>query len=145
MALISCFIDLIDGLGSESNVVYECKRFMRSGDKNGWALLGEMSKEDCVDSSFEVEDSDLNELNEEDDDVIEVGSESNAKVKKKTLKSKVWKFFDILLLGPDKKLRSKSKSSWWVVSKSDLWVMSKSGSIVFVGHVVLTRNPSKSC
>ncbi|PON68041.1 Zinc finger, BED-type [Parasponia andersonii] len=68
-----------------------------------------MSKEDCVDSSFEVEDGDLNELNEEDDDVKEVGSKSNTKVKKKTLNSRVWKFFDILPLGPNKKLRSKCK------------------------------------
>lgn len=42
MALISWFIDLIDGLGSESNVVYECRRNMLSGDKNGWALIGEV-------------------------------------------------------------------------------------------------------
>ncbi|PON79182.1 hypothetical protein PanWU01x14_012980 [Parasponia andersonii] len=94
-------------------------------------LTRQMSKEDCVDSSFEVKDGDLNELNEEDDDVTEVGSESNAKVKKKTLKSKVWKFFDILPLGPDKKLRSKCKN----VDKISLSRVHQSGPNRVAGHV----------
>ena len=51
-------------------------------------------------------------MDEEDDDMIEVGSANYAKVRKKTLKSKVCKFFDILPLVPDKKLRSKCKKCW---------------------------------
>ncbi|PON39221.1 hypothetical protein TorRG33x02_343290, partial [Trema orientale] len=71
-----------------------------------------MSKHDCVASSYEDEDGHVNRLNEEDDDMIEVGSANYAKVRKKTLKSKVCKFFDILPLVPDKKLRSKCKKCW---------------------------------
>ncbi|GMN51277.1 hypothetical protein TIFTF001_020440 [Ficus carica] len=45
-----------------------------------------------------------------DEDVIELqGSDPNQPLKKKRLKSKVWELFDILPLGPDKKLKSACK------------------------------------
>ena len=47
------------------------------------------------------------QLNE---DVIELeGSDLNKPLKKKRLKSKVWEFFNVLPLGPDKKLKSVCK------------------------------------
>ncbi|GMN40388.1 hypothetical protein TIFTF001_009621 [Ficus carica] len=45
-----------------------------------------------------------------DEDVIRLeGSDLNKPLKKKRLKSKVWDFFDVLPLGPDKKLKSACK------------------------------------
>ncbi|GMN31285.1 hypothetical protein TIFTF001_050726 [Ficus carica] len=45
-----------------------------------------------------------------DEDVIELErSDPNQPSKKKRLKSKVWEFFDVLPLGPDKKLKSACK------------------------------------
>ncbi|GMN51150.1 hypothetical protein TIFTF001_020297 [Ficus carica] len=66
---------------------------------------------DRVDLEAQSENIDLeNAVNVDtklDEDVIELGgSDIDKSLKKKRLKSKVWEFFDVLPLGPDKKLKS---------------------------------------
>ncbi|GMN66981.1 hypothetical protein TIFTF001_036047 [Ficus carica] len=69
---------------------------------------------DHVDLEAQSENIDLeNAINvdiELDEDMIKLeGSDLNKLLKKKRLKSKVWEFFDVLLLGPYKKLKSAYK------------------------------------
>ncbi|GMN36444.1 hypothetical protein TIFTF001_042437 [Ficus carica] len=69
---------------------------------------------DRVDLEAQSENIDLeNAVNVDtklDEDVIELGgSDIDKSLKKKRLKSKVWEFFDVLPLGPDKKLKSVCK------------------------------------
>ncbi|GMN74944.1 hypothetical protein TIFTF001_052490, partial [Ficus carica] len=69
---------------------------------------------DRVDLEAQSENIDLeNAVNVDtklDEDVIEPGgSDIDKSLKKKRLKSKVWEFFDVLPLGPDKKLKSVCK------------------------------------
>ncbi|GMN64499.1 hypothetical protein TIFTF001_033566 [Ficus carica] len=69
---------------------------------------------DHVDLESQSENIDLEKASnvdiDLDEDVIELeGSDPNQPSKKKRLKSKVWEFFDVLPLGPDKKLKSACK------------------------------------
>ncbi|GMN44774.1 hypothetical protein TIFTF001_013960 [Ficus carica] len=69
---------------------------------------------DHVDLESQSENLDLEKASnvdiDLDEDVIELdGSDPNQPLKKKRLKSKVWEFFDVLPLGPDKNLNSAYK------------------------------------
>ncbi|GMN69780.1 hypothetical protein TIFTF001_038824 [Ficus carica] len=69
---------------------------------------------DHVDLESQSENIDLEKASnvdiDLDEDVIELeGSDPNQPSKRKRLKSKFWEFFDVLPLGPDKKLKSACK------------------------------------